>query len=187
MRVVDIYHYICVTHNIYIYSKDSSLYTTYGAGEDRIKFTCPKRGNLQRSVFEQCCGRQTIVQGQHTSLRETGRDKIIYENTACGRQGRQRLHRTVIIMFSPDRITTPREPRTKPLGNRFFLSVFLILYDDFFFHHRLRRRFVSPPPPPQISYAVVCKVASRIFCVHGTLENRRNILKIIIIINNILR
>lgn len=61
--------------------------------------------------------------------------EIKYENTVCGRQGRRRsLYRTVIIMFSPDQITTPRE-RTKPLENRFFLSVSLIMlyYIWFFF------------------------------------------------------
>lgn len=177
--VVDIYHYM--SHIIYIYKQiPLSSSTTYGAGEDKLNVRA-RNVVISKGPFQQCCGRQTIVQGQclvevHTRAWER-RPEIKYENTVYGRQGRRRrsLYRTVIIMFSPDQITTPRE-RTKPLGNRFFLSIFLILYYMIFF---------------SIVYAVdlfllllpiiVCARAKWRweFCVHGTLENR-NILKIII-------
>jgi len=178
---VDIYHYM--SHIIPIYINRFFSLGLPPTVRERTKLNVRARNVvISKGPFQQCCGRQTIVLGQclvevHAQVWER-RAEIKYENTVCGRQGRRRrsLYRTVIIMFIPDQITTPRE-RTKPLGNRFFLSVSLMLYYMIFFFYRLRRRFFSTPPP----YYIVCARAKWRweFCVHGTLENR-NILKIII-------
>lgn len=167
--VVDIYHYM--SHIIYIYKQiPLSRSTTYGAGEDKTKCTCPKRGNFQRSV-------STVLRttdnsagpvsggGPHTSLRETAGDKI--------RKHSVRKTRSASSQSLSDRYNNvqPRPNNYPPRAHKAirkpvfsFCFSHIILYD--FFFYRLRRRFVSTPPP---YYCVCpCKVALRILCTRNT-------------------
>lgn len=161
-----------VTHNTYIYKQILlSRSTTYGAGEDKIKCTCPKRGNLQRSV-------STVLRttdnsagpvsggGARTSLRETGRDKI--------RKHSVRKTRPASSQSLSDRYNNvhPRPNNYPPRAHKAirkpvfsFCFSHVILYDFFFLSSTPSIFFYSS----SLLYCVCpCKVALRILCTRNT-------------------